>query len=76
MLNKIKKFVMAFTSGQLANNTINEVTNNPISGDELSPQELEYLLGVLKNADLKGYQVETFYTLVIKLQNQFIKKSK
>lgn len=68
---------MAFTTNQLvnSNNTV-EPTNNPISGDELNPQELEYLLGVLKNADLKGYQVETFYTLVIKLQNQFIKKTK
>lgn len=48
------------------------VSNN----DELSLLELEFLLGMLKNADLKGYQVELFYNLILKIQNQYIKKQK
>lgn len=44
--------------------------------EELNPQELEYLLNVLKNVDLKGHQVEMFYNLVIKIQSQYVKKTK
>lgn len=47
-------------------------TGKPTKQDELTKQELEYLLGLLKNADLKGYQIEMFYSLVVKLQNQYI----
>jgi hypothetical protein len=31
---------------------------------------------MLKNADLKGYQIEMFYNLAFKLQNQYLKKNK
>lgn len=40
--------------------------------NQLTQQELEYLLNTLKNTTLVGDQVEMFYNLVIKLQNQFI----
>jgi len=40
--------------------------------NKLTAQELEYLLTTLKSATLKGEQVEQFYNLVIKLQNQYI----
>ena len=42
------------------------------TSNDLSKQDLEYLLNLLKNADLKGHQIEMFYSLVIKLQNQYI----
>ncbi len=42
--------------------------------EDLTKSELEYLLSTLKNADLKGYQVEMFYNLIVKIQNQYIKK--
>lgn len=42
------------------------------TSNDLSKQDLEYLLSLLKNADLKGHQIEMFYSLVIKLQNQYI----
>lgn len=38
----------------------------------LNKAELEFLLQFLKNADLKGHQVEMFYNLVVKIQNQYI----
>ncbi len=44
--------------------------------DELDLEELEFLLKVVGNADLKGHQVEMFYKLIIKLQNQYIQKTK
>jgi hypothetical protein len=72
---------MAFNSNiviidnqSLVKQTINKP---PIStkSNELELLELEFLLKTLGNVDLKGYQVEIFYTLVIKLQNQFTLKN-
>lgn len=42
--------------------------------NELNKEELELLLKILANADLKGREVEFFYTMVLKLQNQFLLK--
>jgi len=52
--------------------------NKPIDVDsnQLTLQDLEYLLSTLKNANLRGDQVEQFYNLVIKLQNQYIALTK
>lgn len=44
--------------------------------NQLTVQDLEYLLHLLKNSTLKGDQVEHFYNLVIKLQNQYIALTK
>jgi len=54
------------------------VVVNPtkVNSDQLNKIELEYLLSFLKNADLKGYQIEMFYSLVVKLQNQYVLISK
>jgi len=89
MFNKIKKIVMAFTATNLVvDNTIQHAnqfkpdesrpatTQPPTSKDELDLEELEFLLKVVGNADLKGHQVEMFYKLIIKLQNQYIQKTK
>lgn len=65
---------MAFSTKQLV--VKEESTNSVSTPDELSLAELEFLLATLKNCDLKGYQVEMFYNLIIKIQNQYIKKSK
>ncbi len=40
--------------------------------NKLTSQELEYLLTTLKSSTLRGDQVEQFYNLVIKLQNQYL----
>jgi hypothetical protein len=72
---------MAFS----AKNTIiaNTLVQQPVQQDttptqssELELPELEFLLKMLSNADLKGHQVEMFYNLIIKLQNNFLQKKK
>ena len=42
---------------------------------EFELSEVEFLLKVLKDADLKGHQVEMFYNMIIKLQTLYLKKS-
>ena len=42
---------------------------------ELELSEVEFLLKVLKDADLKGHQVEMFYNMIVKLQTLYLKKS-
>jgi hypothetical protein len=68
---------VAFYSNQVLST---ELTNTPQKfvdeTDELNKLELEYMLELLKNADLKGYQIEMFYNLAFKLQNQYLKKNK
>jgi hypothetical protein len=57
------------------NNTIqNVVKDTPrVPGiNQLNTEELEFLLNMLRTATLVGEQVEMFYNLVIKLQNQYI----
>ena len=44
--------------------------------NQLSIQEIQYLLSLLKETTIRGEQVEFFYNLVIKLQNQIILISK
>jgi hypothetical protein len=48
----------------------------PTQSSELELPELEFLLKMLGNADLKGHQVEMFYNLIVKLQNNFLQKNK
>jgi len=40
--------------------------------NQLTAQDLEFLLATLKGVSIKGEQVEHFYNLVIKLQNQYL----
>mgnify|MGYP007019966859 CR=1 FL=1 len=56
------------------NTTQNVVKDTPrVPGiNQLSTQELEFLLNMLRTATLVGEQVEMFYNLVVKLQNQYI----
>ena len=42
--------------------------------NDLSIQELELLLKILGNADLKGREVEVFYHMILKIQSQYIAK--
>jgi len=43
-----------------------------IDQNQLNIQELQLVLSLLRQSSIKGDQVETFYNLVIKLQNQFL----
>jgi hypothetical protein len=42
----------------------------------LDLHELEFILTSLKSVTITGDQVEMFYNLVVKLQNQYIDKQK
>ncbi len=69
---------MAFSSkntvvGQTPVQTPQEQLQQP--NVELELSEVEFLLKVLKDADLKGHQVEMFYNMIVKLQNIYLKKS-
>jgi hypothetical protein len=44
--------------------------------NQLNTSELQLVLSLLKQSSIKGEQVELFYNLVLKLQNQFISLSK
>jgi hypothetical protein len=65
---------MAFSTKDLV--VGNETVKTPDTNNELSLPELEFLLTVLRNVDLKGHQVEMFYNMSLKIQNQYIKKTK
>ena len=54
----------------ILNKIISNKNNEVIDPNKLNKQELELLLIVIKNATIKGEQVELFYNLIIKLQNQ------
>ena len=54
----------------ILNKIISNKNNEVIDPNKLNKQELELLLIALKNATIKGEQVELFYNLIIKLQNQ------
>jgi len=43
-----------------------------VDPNQLTLPEIDYLLHTLKNSTLKGEQVELFYNLVVKLQNQYM----
>jgi hypothetical protein len=77
MFNKIKKLVMAFTANQIVVNNKTQLTNTTVltSENDLTLHELELLLSILKDITLKGYQIEIFYNLIVKLQNQYMKQN-
>lgn len=76
---------MAFTTGKLIDrsgqiqdqvktlNTQSEQITNQNSND-LTIEEIEFLLMTLRESTLKGHQVEFFYNLAVKLQTQYIQK--
>lgn len=49
---------------------------NQSDPNQLNTQELQLVLSLLRQSNIKGEQVELFYNLVLKLQNQFISLSK
>jgi hypothetical protein len=50
-----------------------EVAEDP---NKLNAQEIQFALQLLKQVMIKGEQVEAFYSLVVKLQNQFLEQTK
>lgn len=44
------------------------------SESQLTKQEIEFLLILLKDVSVRGDQVETFYNIILKLQEQYLKQ--
>jgi hypothetical protein len=65
---------MAFTSGQLQINNSLQPTLD--ATNQLSAQELVFLLDALKRTTFVGEQVETMFNTVLKLQNQYLEQTK
>lgn len=42
--------------------------------NQLTKQEIEFLLILLKDVSVRGDQVETFYNIILKLQEQYLKQ--
>jgi hypothetical protein len=42
--------------------------------NQLTKQEIEFLLLLLKDVSVRGNQVETFYNIILKLQEQYLKQ--
>lgn len=51
-------------------------TTQVSTANQLTAEELEFLLNSLKVTTLVGEQVEMFYNLIIKLQNQYLELQK
>jgi len=41
---------------------------------QLTKQEIEFLLVLLKDVSVRGEHVETFYNIILKLQEQYLKQ--
>jgi len=44
------------------------------SNNQLTKQEIEFLLVLLKDVSVRGEHVETFYNIILKLQEQYVKQ--
>lgn len=52
--------------------------NNPplLSKDSLDQKEITIILNLIKNTSFRGDNIETMYSLILKLQNQYTKLKK
>jgi hypothetical protein len=76
--NKITKLVMGLLDKIKQQKGTQNVplrdTTLTLDSDQLSIQELEFLLSMLKQSTFKGEMIETMYSLVIKLQSQYMEQ--
>jgi hypothetical protein len=71
MLSYFKKLFMSFDAKNL--NVANQPNTPPVSNSktiELSKQEVEFLLALIKNSNFSGSVIEILYNTVYKLQEQ------
>ena len=47
---------------------------NPVPASQLTKQEIEFLLMLFKDVSVRGDQVEVFYNIILKLQDQYLKQ--
>ena len=75
MHKKFLNLVMGLINKDKVQTTINN--NTPVSQqDQLTAQELEFLLMLVKQGMFKGEYVEIVYNTTLKLQNQYLKQNK
>ena len=65
---------MGFSAGNVV--APNLLSTKTPDSNELTIQELEFLLNLIRNITFKGDQLEPLYNLVIKIQNQHKSKIK
>ena len=51
---------------------IDKVLNKKIDPNQLSKEEIQFLLELIKRSSFQGESLEGLYNLVLKLQNQFV----
>lgn len=51
-------------------------TTETVDPNKLNSQEIQLIIQLLRQSNIKGEHIELFYNLVIKLQNQYIEQSK
>jgi hypothetical protein len=71
MHKKIFQLVMGLAQKIISKNERTQVQDPNV----LTVPELEFLLNTLRGTTIKGEQVEMFYNLVVKIQNQYINQS-
>ena len=74
MLKNLYDLVMAFTANTINANKKEEPSKAPLSNStpNLTKQEVETLLLMIKEMNFKGEHVEKIYTLVYKLQQYYM----
>jgi hypothetical protein len=60
----------------IINKLSNAISTPPVNENLLSGEEMDFLLNALKTTTIMGEQVEMFYNMVVKLQNQYIEQTK
>lgn len=51
-----------------------KLQSTPEPASQLTKQEIEFLLTILKDVSIRGEHVETFYNIILKLQKQYLKQ--
>jgi hypothetical protein len=72
--NFIKK-VMGFNANNVKGDN-RQYLSTPSSSNQLTTQEIEVLLSIIKRTTFLGEDIEPLYNLVLKLQNQHTEQNK
>jgi len=75
MIKLFKKIVMAFNAKNVIFNKVEEPLNAPLPTLQLTKDEIEIILMMIKDANFKGEHVQKIYELVLKLQTYYTKLS-
>jgi len=51
---------------------IEKVLNKKVDYNQLSKEEIQFLIELIKRSSFQGESLEGLYTLVLKLQSQFV----